>query len=180
MTTGREMPLLAARADENMVLRASTHLGSHRTRAAVRLQGPGWWTEGSQSPAWLGCIHQTHPLWKPRGSATLAFFSSALCETQNVGPARERGCAMKKKSVFVCLFEFRRGNPDVVLTQCTYCKLSKVSLSSFFFVFFFSICGFPARVREAVHLATMLKRSHFSIHWSSSWLTSWLAAGPSL
>ena len=98
-------------ADENMELRAGLQLGWHRTSAAARAQadglGPGGWRGGYQSPAWLGGIHQTHPLWKPGGSASLAFLSSAPWKIQNLGMDRRGGCAIKKKS-FVCLIVWFR------------------------------------------------------------------------
>lgn len=68
----------------------------------------------------------------------------------------------------------RKSSSGTGINTCTYCKFSKVSQGSFFS---FSIRGFPATVRVAVHLLTLLKCSHFSIPWASSWLTSWLTAG---
>ena len=69
-----------------------------------RLMDWGWGAGvgGYRSPVWLGGIHQTHPLWKPGGSASLAFLSSAPCNIENLGMDRRGGCAMKKKSF--CLF----------------------------------------------------------------------------
>ena len=72
------------------------------SRAQADGLGPGAGEGGYRSPVWLGGIHQTHPLWIPGGSASLAFLSSAPCNIQNLGMDRRGGCAIKKKSV--CLF----------------------------------------------------------------------------
>lgn len=128
--------------------------------------------------SWADRTHQTHQRspWKPNSSwpTSLAFLSWALCKIQYLGLARERGLC--NYTVFVCLFvclnaskKSSSGTGIVHLLQV---------LKGFSGQFFsFSIRGFPATVRVAVHLLTLLKCSHFSIPWASFWLTSWLTAG---
>lgn len=135
-----------------------------------RVQAEG--TEGPQSsPSWADCTHPAHqhPPWKPNGSGptSLAFLNSALCKIQNLGLARERGSAIIKKSGFVCLFVCLNASKELKLWY-RYYALTASSQRFLRAVFSFSIRGFPATVRVAVHLLTLLKHSHFSIPWASS------------